>query len=324
MAAFGSDLRREHTALMQAVGLIPLGQRTQIELAGEDRAKFLHNLCTQEIRKLTPGSGAEALLLDAKGHVQFFVNVFCREQSLLLETTAGENQRLLAHLDRYLIRDDVVITDRTPQWSELLLAGPRAVDLLPGAPSELFGNLDLTVAALNGITLQVRRVDWLHSDGLLLAGPVAEMDAVASLLQSQGAKLCSLQTLEIARVEAGTPVHGRDITDKTLPQELNRDARCISFVKGCYIGQETVARIDALGHVNKLLCGLKFSSDTVPQQGQDLTVDDTVVGQVTSAVFSPRLEAPLAMAYIKRAQASPGTELQSTVGPARVITLPLA
>jgi folate-binding protein YgfZ len=127
----------------------------------------------------------------------------------------------------------------------------------------------------------------------------------------------------MARIEAGTPLFGQDITEKNLPQEVARDALAISFTKGCYLGQETVARIDALGHVNQTLCGLRFAGPDSPPPGTELTIDDKVVAHVTSAAFSPRLGGPLALGYVRRGHTLPGTAFTSSRGPASVVKLPL-
>jgi folate-binding protein YgfZ len=143
-------------------------------------------------------------------------------------------------------------------------------------------------------------------------------------LRDAGARPCGFDALEAARLEAGTPWYGRDITDKNLPQEVARDPLAISFVKGCYIGQETVARIDALGHVNKLLVGVRFpGASHAPEPGTDLTAAGQSVGQITSSALSPKLGHPLALAYIRRGHHEPGTRLDSDQGPAEVIGLPV-
>src|SRR5438046_8506879 len=102
------------------------------------------------------------------------------------------------------------------------------------------------------------------------------------------------------RIEAGYPLYGRDITDKNLPQEIDRDRLAISFTKGCYLGQETVARIDALGHVNRLLRGIKFLTSAIPERGTELQSGGKVVGHVTSSCWSPGIGAPLALGFLRR------------------------
>ncbi len=129
----------------------------------------------------------------------------------------------------------------------------------------------------------------------------------------------------MARIEAGTPYYGRDLSDANLPQELAHDARAISFTKGCYIGQETVARLDALGHVNRTLCGVRLAGSEIPPVGTEFTGGaGKSVGQVTSAAFSPRLDAPLALAYVRRGENMPGSRLESSLGSAEVVALPVA
>jgi folate-binding protein YgfZ len=143
--------------------------------------------------------------------------------------------------------------------------------------------------------------------------------AIAARLREAGAIECGRDALETCRIEAGMPLFGRDITDDNLPQEVNRNAQAISFTKGCYLGQETVARIDALGHVNKLLVRLQFLGQGVPSTGSELTLDGKTVGHVTSATFSPRIGKALALAYVRTASTEPGTRLQSAGGDAVVV-----
>ena len=139
------------------------------------------------------------------------------------------------------------------------------------------------------------------------------------------AKPCGHQSVEMARIEAFTPDYGRDISADNLPQEVARDARAISFVKGCYIGQETVARLDARGHVNRTLVGVRFDGATVPEPGTELTGETgKVMGRVTSAAFSPTFAAPLALAYLRRESNQPGTKLQSAGGAGEVVALPVS
>jgi folate-binding protein YgfZ len=142
---------------------------------------------------------------------------------------------------------------------------------------------------------------------------------VAALLRGAGAIECGPAAIDAFRIEAGMPLYGRDITIENLPQEVNRNAQAISFTKGCYLGQETVARIDALGHVNRLLVGVRIAGKQVPSDGAELTIDGKAVGHVTSAAFSPRLGKAVALAYVRTTSAKPGTRLQSAAGEAEVV-----
>jgi folate-binding protein YgfZ len=302
-----------------------LGQRTRIELTGRDRAKLLHNLCTNDILSLRPGQGCEAFLTSVQGKVLGHIYIFCHEDSLVLDTVPQQAEAIERHIDRYIIREDVQLHDRTQETGEWLLAGSGAdlrLSQLAG------GNLPVErlahrAARLGEFDAVVRRVDWVLPMGLAIQCNAENSPAVGDLLESSGARRWSEAGFDAARIEAGTPLYGRDITDANLPQEVARDALAIHFAKGCYLGQETVARIDALGHVNKLLVGVRFWGDQVPAAGTELFVDDKVAGHVTSACRSPSLGAPLALAYVRRGHQQRGTRLASPVGEAEVVALPL-
>ena len=243
----------------------------------------------------------------------------------MFETVAGEAAKLLAHLDRYVMREDVKLTDRSQERAEWLLAGPAAPEVLAAAgASELPGDPFMSVSAvIAGAAVWLRRTPLAGPVSFLVDGPREAFAAIGAALQSAGAKKVDEAAWHARRIEWGWPLFGVDITDKNLPQELNRDRLAISFTKGCYLGQETVARIDALGHVNKLLVGVRWRGETAPAAGAELSVDGKPVGQVTSASFSPRLDAPLALAYIRRLHATPGAKLTTGDGQAEVVTLPL-
>jgi len=314
-----------YDALTRSVGVADLSDRTQVELTGADRANFLHNLCTNEIRKLPAGSGCEAFLLNAQGHILAHVYVFAGQDAHVLDSVPGQGAKIIAHLDRYLIREDVQLFDRSGTWGELLVSGPDSPALLSrlgisDLPEARLAHVD---AMLAGSRVNIRRVDLTSPVAYFLACESAAVPSLLQALQSAGARPCGPEAVEMARIEAGQPFYGRDIHDRSLPQEVGRDAQAISFVKGCYIGQETVARIDALGHVNKTLVGVKFEADQLPAAGTELTRDGQPVGQVTSAAYSPRLSVPLALAYLRRGSNTPGVRLESPVGPGEVVHLPV-
>lgn len=295
-------LLAEYRTLTQEAGIIDVSDRTKIELRGDDRASFLHNFCTNDIRRLQPGQGCEAFICNVKGHVLGHVHVFCGESSLWLDTVPGQAEKLLAHLDRYLIREKVELLDRTNDFAETMIAGPKA---------------GVVIRDKNELLLW--QADWGNV-------PVYFISIDRGVRQGNsgcGLPVCSREALEILRIEAGIPHFGIDITDDNLPQEVARDFEAISFTKGCYLGQETVARIDALGHVNRTLCGLAFTGETVPLAGTELKQGEKIVGAVTSACWSPKSERPLALGYVRRGANAPGTRLDSECGVVEVIRLPV-
>jgi folate-binding protein YgfZ len=319
-----SDIAGDYDALTAGAGLVELSNRTQVEVVGDDRAKFLHNMCTNDIRRLESGKGCEAFFLNAKGHILGFGYVFAGPRSHVIETVPEQGKSLIAHMDRFIIREKVGLHDRSQTWGELLLAGAKAPDVLRALVGEAVPAEPLShvAADISGRPVWVRRVAMTLPGGYLIACSREDAEAVNRSIADAGAVPCNDKALEPLRIEAGTPAYGADISDKNLPQELDRDSRAISFVKGCYIGQETVARLDALGHVNKLLVGLRIQSNDVAA-GLDVVKDGQTVGTVTSAAWSPRLQATVALGYVRRGSHMPGTVLSSAAGEASVVTLPM-
>jgi tRNA-modifying protein YgfZ len=316
----------EYDALTRQAGLVDLGHRTQIQLVGADRATFLHNLCTNEVRNLPPGAGCEAFLTSVQGKTLAHVFVFATEDSLVIDTVPGEAEKILKHLDHYLVCEQVTLTDRSRAWSSaLLVAGAESERLLSELTGERVPDVRLahTVVPVAGHSVWLRRVDLAGPIGFQISTFADNAEAVRAAILQAGAVACGAAALEAARIEAGFPLFGPDITDKNLPQEVARDAAAISFVKGCYLGQETVARIDALGHVNKTLVGLRFTGPAIPERGLELSASGEVVGHVTSVSWSPRLGAPLALGYVRAGHNAPLARLASAVGEAEVIALPL-
>jgi folate-binding protein YgfZ len=323
-----------YRALVEAVGIVDLTGRTQLELTGEDRAAFLHNFCTNSVRNLPVGSGAEAFILNAQGHLLGQVYAFATPSSLVVDTVPEQGERLANHLERYIIRENVEIADRTLAWGIVLVAGPRAAALLESLalhPPDAY--LAHTQWSLMGRDVFPRRVDLVGADSWMLACHREDVEPLVAALTNAGAIRASCEDFDTARIEAGTPLYGRDISERNLPQEVNRDKQAISFTKGCYLGQETVARIDALGHVNRVLVGVRFGGVVAPPPSAELFAADEAgdepagkpiaIGAVTSAAYSPRLQATLALAYIRRGHTQPGTKLASAIGSAEVIALPL-
>lgn len=324
-----AGLLAEYHALTAAAGFVDCSDRTQIEITGDDRAAFLHNLTTAAIRSLEPGQGCEAFVLDVRGHTLGHVLVFCTPHSLVLDTVGGQNERLAAHFERYHIRERIEIHDRTARWGELLFSGAQARAILESlvgsiAASELPSEpLSHCQAVIAGQTAWLRNIEITGPGTMLISAAKESIETIAAALIAAGAARCGAAAMEIAHIEAGWPNYGVDISDKNLPQEVGRNARAISFTKGCYLGQETVARIDALGHVNKTLRGVRFSGEDVPPPGAELHSGEAAVGNVTSATFSPRLNAPLALAYVRRGFDAPGTKLATSGVEAEIIALPL-
>lgn len=323
-ADFGDAAAEERTLVAEA-GMVPCFDRAQLSLSGEDRASFLHNLSSNDIKKLRPGEGCEAFLLNAQGKTLGHVYAFAEEARLVLDSVPGRGEFLLSHLDRYLIREKVTLAPLADQH-DLLLAGARVVPTLAKleiAPLSAEHASHLP-AVIGGVPVAIRKVDLAGAESWLMSCPREGLETVWNALQSAGVRPCGQQAYDAVRIAAGTPVFDADISEANLPQEVNRDARAISFTKGCYIGQETVARIDALGHVNRLLVGLRGAGRETPGVSAELVAaDGKPVGAITSVASSHRFAGPIALGYVRRPHVAPGTELRAGDVSLRVTALPM-
>lgn len=285
--------------------------RSHIELTGNDRAKFLHNFCTNDILKLSPGQGCEAFICNVKGRVIGHITVFVDETSLWLEGVSGAAATLTAHLDRYLIREDVTITDRSAEVTELLLVGPSASELI----TQFFGECRLGLdqsqrRSIEGVEVRIAHIDRLDHPTWLLIVPKSAADQVVRQFTAQGIPLGTVEQMESMRISAGFPHYGRDITDEHLAQEVGRTARCISFTKGCYLGQEPIARLDALGHTNRELRRLASTASGLTSGMIVRDAENTQdIGVITSASSSPEGNGSIALGYLKSRWLTAGTNV---------------
>ena len=321
------DWQAEYRAFRQGAGLFRPPSAAQVEIAGSQRAEFLNRLSTNKLDRIQPGEGCETFLADANGRILHHLFVYAGPESLVLHTAAGLGQSLCAHLDYYLIREDVQFHDRSSQWGELVLAGPQSSDIVERltaakVPNEGDCLVNFSVQ-WNSRPLMVRHSQERGFQSFALAGEAADIAPLWQAVRQLGATACGMQALEAVRIEEGFPVIGLDITEKTLPQEVGRNEKAISLNKGCYLGQEIVARMDSRGAVNKVLSGIRFRTADVPPSGGELTHDGQAVGQVTSAAFSPGFGASVALAYVRRQFHEAGTLLDSAWGPAAVVQLPM-
>src|SRR5262245_2225106 len=321
-----SESLAQYEALTSGVGVSQLSARTIIDVTGSDRTQFLQSFTTNDVNKLLPGRGCETFVTNSQGKTLGHVLIFCQADKYVLDTTPGQAAALISHFERYVITEDVQFADRTADLCDLLIAGPRSSVVLSGVtgvdtPTDLLSHAPATIA---GSAVTVRRVEYAGPMALFVQTFTRDGSAVAAALSGAGAVICDAAAVDAARLEAGVPLFGIDITPENLPQEVARDDRAISFTKGCYLGQETVARIDAVGHVNRLLVGLKLSSEELPNSGLALLANDQQIGHVTSSAWSPRLARPLALGYVRRSNAKPSSQLSSAAGLAEVVKLPLS
>jgi folate-binding protein YgfZ len=318
-----------YRAAATAAVFLDRSERARIDVSGPDRAKFLHNLTTNEIKRLLVGRGVEAFVTSPQGKTLGYVTILAGAESLFVRTDSGGTGHVMPHLQKYGIFDDVNIDDVSENTFEYLVAGPKADEVVRGAGGSLpeAGELCSCESTIRGGPVRLVRESPLGYPGLTILGGRAIAGAVNDALHDAGRALGLLDldpsAREALRIEAGSPVFGRDVTAENLPQEVARDRQAISFVKGCYLGQETVARIDALGHVNKLLRGLRLTAgeQSIPPSGAALEVEGKPIGAITSAAFSPGWNAPVALGYVRTAHAAAGSALFVTVGASRLAAI---
>lgn len=311
------DPAAEYDAARSAAAILDRSALSKIELRGRDRAKFLHNLCTNDIKGLAAGRGCEAFVTTVQGKIMAYVRVFAGAESIWIDTVPGAAAALLAHFDRYLIMEKVEPADRTADFAQLLLVGPRAKAIVTAAAEGTIPDLhhlEHADVAISGETCRLSCNDALGVPGYELLMPAGCASTVWRRIWTVGQpislKPAGERTYHVLRVEAGLPVFGEDIDDSNLPQEVGRDKLAISFTKGCYLGQETIARIDALGHVNRYLAGVAVPDHRdPPARGAGISSGGKSVGNVTSAAFSPALNSAIALGYVRRGFEKTGTEL---------------
>jgi folate-binding protein YgfZ len=289
--------------------------RGRIWILGSDRARFLHNLTTNDVKRLAPGQGCEAFITSLQGRTLGFVTIHALEDAILLRMDPDVAERLMPHLAKYGALDDVEIEDRSASTEEVHAMGVEANDPLVALGREPVAWVENRVAVGD----RAGHPEWLIAEAPLgKPGWTLIGQNVKGLIGD--ARWLDEDEREARRIEAATPEFGKDFTEANLPQELDRDARAISFVKGCYLGQETVARLDALGHVNKILRKLIFdTTDPVPP-GAGLGSGGKLVGTATSTAFSNRRGRVIGLGMLRTSHAKAGTELSwpSPTGPVAV------
>ncbi len=312
-------MKSEHQALIQSGGYVLLGDRNVIRLTGKDRHRLLHSFCTAEIKQLRDGAITEAFILNDKGKVLWHGLVWSLPDALLLCGHGNFGERIRAHLDQYVIREDVQIEDLSKSCVSFFVAGSDSQRKLMQAVGELLGEYGFELPSQNEAialklqndisddTLVVANCEIAGWGYFLLVDP-SLTETIEKLLNGCGLQACSVETLEWVRIESRIPRYGKDIDESNLPQEVNRDGKAISFNKGCYLGQETVARIDALGHVNQILIGFKINSEAVPAVGTTFVDNGKNIGRMTSIILTP--DGIIGLGYIRRQFAVEGTVLE--------------
>jgi len=326
-AADGGDLRAEYQALRESCGLVDRSERGKLALAGPDAKTFLAGQVTNDTEALQAGDGCYAAFLTHKGKMLGDMRVLDSGEELLLDTERVALQALFDMIRRFKIGYDVELHKRTLECALLSLVGPASREIAARAsgwdasamperlPEHEHRHIQATIAERSA------RLIATDEAGVDVWCDAADGEAVSEALIAAGARPVSEAAAEIVRVERGRPRYGVDLDDTTIPQEAGLNERAVSFTKGCYVGQETVARLYYKGKPNRHLRGLRLS--TPAASGEELRLGERVVGHLGSSVVSPA-QGPIGLALVRR-EAEPGASVavgEHTI--AEVVQLPFA
>jgi tRNA-modifying protein YgfZ len=312
------ELAADYEALRHGCGLADRSGMDRLELLGEDRRRFLNAYVTCDVKGLEAGQGAYGFFTGAQGRILADVVLLAHHDRLWLELPPGHGETVAAHLRKYLLADRVEMRGLA-EMLPLTLAGPRAAAALreraPGIelPEAPWGHVRAMVA---GTEVTVQRTGRLGVPALTLwvsasvAPPLCEeLLAAPPGGRGQDVRPVGPEALEAVRAEAGIPRFGHDFGPQNLPQETGEE-EAVSYTKGCYLGQEVVARIHYRGGVQKRLCGLVFDGAAVPATGTALLYDGREAGAIGTALHSPALDRPIGLAILHRRAAEPGSRLE--------------
>ena len=326
------DAMAECATVRQAVGLFDLSHRGAVEVTGAERASFLHGLTTNDVKRLTAAGGVYAMFLNNQAKILADAYIVALEAAhWLLLHSASLAAKVLRLLDQYHFGEDVAFTDRTGTWAQFALQGPRAQTVLEalGAPIGSLEDLGHAAWIVADHPARVIRCSLTGERGYLLLTDAMHGAALWQRLltagQTHGVRPAGGDALDVLRIEAGIPWYGRDMDETTLQPETGLSA-AVSETKGCYVGQEIIARVVSRGHIQRQLAGLRIEGSVVPRSGDRVCHQDRDAGVITSAAYSPTLKEPIALAYVQRSAQAPGALVeirsQTAVLRARVTTLP--
>ena len=329
-----TDAISEYRAVKDNVGIADVSYRGRHRLTGEDRAKFLHRIISNDVENLTTGQGTYATLLTHRGKIIADLNISVLEDAISLDTAPETTETLFNELDKYIIADDVEFSDVTAETGAITVHGPKSADLV----QSVLGLNDLAALperhncfreadAVFKHAITCVRTDNTGEIGYTLYTNAEVLVSLWEILITEGARFnaqpIGWNALESLRIEAGIPRYGTELTDAVIPLEAELE-HAIDFEKGCYIGQEIVARMKYRGHPNRLLRGIEVDADSPSQdccvlrQGASVFKDDKEMGWITSATFSPTLGKLIALGYVRMAVTEADSRVQIETADGRI------
>src|SRR6266851_5158676 len=324
------DAAAEYRSARETVALIDKNYRAYLSFTGPDRVRYLNAILTNNIKDLGTGHGIVSLLLNPQGHILAEIETYAFPDRLLCVSYAMIRERLIEWLDKYIIMDDVTLTDETARYGTLALEGPKAaaiVQELSGIDLTKFDDLSSHDGSVGSLPCRIVKRSPGDVPGAEFVVERGELVGLWQILseaaRKHGGGPMGYTALSGLRLAQGVPWFGCDFGEKQIPHEAGLQDSHISYTKGCYTGQEIVERVRSRGQVNRQRVRLAFSGDVVPEPEVPLTLDGKEVGYVTRAARTwdpPRI---LGMAYVRKEANAPGTVLQCGHGTATLAQFPI-
>src|SRR5713101_1475753 len=324
------DWQREYWFAHKSVALIDKNYRCYLSFTGPDRVRYLNAILTSNIKDLPPAHGNVSLLLSPQGRILAELETYALPESLFCVSYAMIRERLIETIEKYIIMDDVTLTDDTQRLGTLSLEGPAAATIigeLTGADLKSFTELERKDVRIGPIPCTAIRRSPGKIVGAEILAERQHLEVLWNTLQEKakaaGGGAAGYAALSAIRLEQGVPWFSYDFGEKQIPHEAALEDSHISYTKGCYTGQEIVERVRSRGQVNRRRVGLRFTGKAVPSAGEILTSDGKEAGQVTRAAFSPALSYAIGMGYVRKESNSPGSNLEWRGGTATVTKFPV-
>jgi aminomethyltransferase len=328
------NITAEHAAVRQAAGVSDLSHRGKVLVTGDDRIKWLQSIISNDILPLKAGQGGYSSFLTHKGKMLGYFRVYIQPDAIWIEDVGEVGDATFQSLRKFLLYGTKAKMENcTESWGLLLVSGPKAAEVVTAAfgtdvrSLELLHTVSVTIGGQQALIIRTEETGEQDFEVLI---PVEGVTVAWEQLMTAGApfgiKPVGAEAREVLRIEAGLPKAGPDLNEEIVPPEANLEGKAFSLSKGCYPGQEVVARMDTYGNVRRHLVGLILQDKTVPPKGAKLFSGDREVGWISSAAFSPQRNAVLAFGFPLRDFSSPDTaltvEVAGTHHPATVHALP--
>jgi len=311
-ASYGDVIAEyESVRASDGAGVIDLSGRGQIEVTGAEAEQFLNGLITNDVKTLKDGAWMNAAFPTVQGRLIAFARVLRRDGRFLFDTEAATRGKVLKALERFTLAGDFHVSDLSDETAVISVQGARSVEIIGAVLGQEAANVErerVFTANWNEREVTVIRATHTAEDGFDLFVNSAGAVSLWENLNARGARPVGFDALEILRIEAGEPRYGADMDETNVVLEIGRDD-AVSFTKGCYVGQEIIARIHWRGHVAKRLAGLMVDGAT--QRGDKIRNSEArEIGRITSAAFSPLLQKTIALGLVKYDYLGPGTEVK--------------